>query len=438
MKKIFYIKIIITLLLLIILGGLIVHYQQQPYMLITFVLMVTGLITYQLIILKNALNQSILIVEAIGNEDLSFLNAKNYQQFDSTYQYRLEKIQHSFSRIKKDSIRQEKYLDWIIENQDVGICTYDENGHVFHVNSSFKEKVNLSVLTHLKQLTSKTAITSDLIQKAFNQNALELENSNLVLKARQLSREDQTIFLLTLQDISNELEEKEHLSYSKLIRVLTHEIMNGMTPIISLSDSMLMMMTDEENAPLPLENFNQKIINTNVKSIKVINSQAEGLMNFINIYRSISKLPTPKMKEINVDNFIQEELNSFEEVIHNQDINIDVINVNKVEVIHAFDPTLIHQCLHNIIKNAIEAMSDVNNSKLTIEFEKKEQLVIHITNNGPMIPEEELKHIFVPFFTTKNTGNGIGLALCKQIARVHKGSLSVTSVEEKTEFIIKI
>ncbi|WP_044206030.1 PAS domain-containing sensor histidine kinase [Flammeovirga sp. OC4] len=438
MKKIFYIKILITLLLLIILGGLIVHYQHHPYMLITFVLMTAGLISYQLMILKNALNHSILIVEAIGNEDLSFLNSKNYQQFNGTYQYRLEKIQHSFSKIKKDSIRQEKYLDWIIENQDVGICTYDENGHVLHVNSSFKDKINLSIFTHTNQLFTKTFLTKELIEKSFNQNTLELENSNLVLKARQLVREDQTVFLLTLQDISNELEEKEHLSYSKLIRVLTHEIMNGMTPIISLSDSMLMTMTDEEHEPVSFENLNQKVINTNVKSLKVINSQAEGLMNFINIYRSISKLPTPKMKEVNVDNFIQEELNSFDEVIHKYNIHTEMINVNNSEIYHYFDPTLIHQCVHNIIKNAIEAMTNVNNSKLTIEFEKKEQLVIHIINNGPMIPEEELKHIFVPFFTTKNTGNGIGLALCKQIARVHKGNLKVESEGNKTCFTLKI
>ncbi|MBD0403157.1 PAS domain-containing sensor histidine kinase [Flammeovirga sp. EKP202] len=438
MKQIFYIKVFIVLFLLITLGGLMVHYQHQPYMLITFGLMCACLLSYQLITLKNALNHSILIVEAIGNEDLSFLNSKNYQQFNSTYQYRLEKIQHSFSRIKKDSIRQEKYLDWIIENQDVGICTYDENGHVLHANSSFKEKINLPVFTHTKQLFTKTFLTKELIQKAFHQNTLELENSNLVLKARQLVREDQTVFLLTLQDISNELEEKEHLSYSKLIRVLTHEIMNGMTPIISLSDSMLMTMTDEEHEPVSLENLNQKVINTNVKSLKVINNQAEGLMNFINIYRSISKLPTPKIREVNVDNFIQEELNSFSEVIHKYNIHTEIINVNNSEVYHSFDPTLIHQCVHNIIKNAIEAMHDVNNSKLTIEFHQAEQLVIHITNNGPMIPEEELKHIFVPFFTTKNKGNGIGLALCKQIARVHKGNLKVESEGNKTCFTLKI
>lgn len=438
MKQIQYIKLGIVLVMLISIGGLMVYFYQQPTLLITLVILSVGLITYQLSAIKKLLNHSLIIVEAIGNEDLSYLNSKNIKKFNDVYQYRLKKIHDSFSKIKKESIRQEKYLDWLIENQDVGICTYDENGHVLHVNSSFKEKVDLKVLTHLQQLFEKTIFSKELIDKAFRENVVTLEKSNCLLKARQLKREEQTIFLLTLQDISQELEEKEHLSYSKLIRVLTHEIMNGMTPIISLSDSMLMTMTEDDNSPKEIEQLTQKMINTNVKSIKVIHEQAEGLLKFINIYRSISKLPTPKKEEVNVNNFLKNELNSFEKEIYQHNIKVNLLNVENKEVFYKFDYQLIHQCVNNIIKNAIEAMKDVNNSQLIVEFQLKDQLVIHITNNGPMIPEEELKHIFVPFFTTKNTGNGIGLALCKQITRVHKGSLKVESSLEKTVFTIRI
>lgn len=438
MKTVHFIKFIIVLVLLVIIGGLITYFYQNISLLITFLIIGVLLISYQLTNIKKLLNHSLLIVEAIGNEDLSYLNSKNIEKFNEVYQYRLKKIYASFSRIKKESIRQEKYLDWLIENQDVGICTYDESGHILHVNSSFKEKTALKILTHIQQLNTKTQITEDLIEKVLNEKAFALENSNYLLKARQLKREEQTIFLLTLQDISNELEEKEYLSYNKLIRVLTHEIMNGMTPIVSLSDSMLMTMTEQDNSPKELEQLTQKMINTNVKSIKVIYEQAESLMNFINIYRSISKLPTPKKEEVNVNNFLKKELNSFEKETYQHNIKVNLLNVDNKEVLYKFDPQIIHQCVNNIIKNAIEAMKGVNNSQLTVEFQLKEQLVIHIANNGPMIPEEELKHIFVPFFTTKNTGNGIGLALCKQITRVHKGSLRVESSPEKTSFILKL
>ncbi|AZQ64150.1 HAMP domain-containing histidine kinase [Flammeovirga pectinis] len=437
MKQIHYIKLGIVLVMLMSMGGLMVHFYQQPTLLITLAILSVGLITYQLSTIKKLLNHSLIIVEAIGNEDLSYLNSKNIKKFNDVYQYRLNKIHASFSRIKKESIRQEKYLDWLIENQHVGICTYDENGHILHVNSSFKEKVDLKVLTHLQQLFEKTIFSKELIDKAFRENIVTLEQSNYLLKARQLKREEQTVFLLTLQDISQELEEKEHLSYSKLIRVLTHEIMNGMTPIISLSDSMLMTMTKEDESPLEVESLTQKMIDTNVKSIKVVHEQAEGLLNFINIYRSISKLPTPKKVEVNVNNFLQKELNSFEEETYQHNIKVNLLNIDNKEIIYHFDSQLIHQCVNNIIKNAIEAMKYVDNSELIVDFQLKDQLVIHITNNGSMIPEDELKHIFVPFFTTKNTGNGIGLALCKQITRVHKGSLKVESSLKETIFTIK-
>ncbi|NLR92815.1 sensor histidine kinase [Flammeovirga agarivorans] len=425
-------------LLLILLGGLMVYYQNTILLLITFGILAGLVLTYQLTTIKKIIDKGLLMVEAIGNEDLGFLHAHNFKLFDEHYQHRLQKLYHSFSKIKKESLKQEKYLSWLVENQDVGICTYNEEGHVIHVNTSFKEKVKLSTLTHIQQLFNKSIVNKSVVEKALIENSYQLPDTNMVLKIKKLKRENQLIHLLTLQDLSTELDEKENTAYNKLIRVLTHEIMNGMTPIISLTDSLLMSFTKEGGEAVDKEYVSEKMLVTNAKSLKIIYQQAQHLMNFTETYRSITKLPTPKIETIHVDKFLTQQLTSFQNRLHQQQVQTNIINVDKSEIVASFDTNLIGQCVNNIIKNALDAMENVSNPKLQITFQKKDQLIIHITNNGPMIPEEELKHIFVPFFTTKTSGDGIGLSLSKQIIRVHHGSLNVISTEEKTEFILKL
>ncbi|MBB3700604.1 GHKL domain-containing protein [Flammeovirga yaeyamensis] len=438
MKTSGYILLGISGILLIILGGLMMHYQNSINLLITFGILAGLLLTYQLTTIKKIIDKGLLMVEAIGNEDLGFLHSKNFKLFNAHYQHRLEKLYTSFARIKKESLKQENYLFWLIEQLEVGICTFDEQGHILHINSAFKEKVKLSTLTHVNQLLSKTAIDQKVLEKAELENSYQLPQSNKVLKVKKLQKEDQQITLLTLQDLSTELDDKEYASYNKLIRVLTHEIMNGMTPIISLSDGLLMSFEGENGNSVQLEQVTQKMLDTNAKSLKVIHQQAEQLMHFTNTYRSITKLPQPKKEEVDVEMFINQQVEKVAERLKQKDIHIEVKNVNNSVISHSFDPILIGQCVHNILKNGVEALQNVDNPKMKIKIQKEDHLSIRIANNGPEIGEEELKHIFVPFFTTKEKGDGIGLSLSKHIVRVHHGSLQVTSDKQKTEFIIKL
>jgi two-component system nitrogen regulation sensor histidine kinase NtrY len=237
--------------------------------------------------------------------------------------------------------------------------------------------------------------------------------------------------ILSIQDIKNELDEKEIESWMKLIRVLMHEIMNSITPITSLSESLFHIYSTEGHPVLP-EQMTVKTISTTLQGLNVIKEQGKGLMSFVESYRKLIRVPEPDKKLFRVA-----DLMSRVQILYNslEKSNGMVLSFSLTDPdLEIFaDQNLISQVLINLLKNALEANENNPDGKIVIiaDSDNKHHPEICVIDNGPGITEENLDEIFVPFFTTRQNGSGIGLSISKQIMRVHGGNLKVRSVPNK-------
>ena len=253
----------------------------------------------------------------------------------------------------------------------------------------------------------------------------------LSLKATSLKTNENELVILSIQDIKNELDEKEIESWMKLIRVLMHEIMNSITPITSLSESLSNIYSTGGIPVLP-EQVNVKTIATTLQGLNVIKEQGKGLMSFVESYRKLTRVPEPEKKLFKVADLMSRVM-----ILYNSLDNINktnlTISLKKPDLEIFADQNLISQVLINLLKNALEANENNFEGKITIVSSENSgnHSEICVIDNGPGISEENLDEIFVPFFTTRQNGSGIGLSISRQIMRAHGGNLKVRSVPHK-------
>jgi len=247
------------------------------------------------------------------------------------------------------------------------------------------------------------------------------------------------IVLLSIQDIRNELDEKETASWIKLTRVLTHEIMNSIAPITSLSETLAGYYIGEDGPRAPEEMNKQTIANT-IKGLTVIQERGKGLVNFVDAYRKLTHLPKPDCKMLNLNDFLEKVklLLSAEPNFYRIEFSITPVEES---IILFIDENLFSQVIINLVRNSFQALNGQKNGVIKIMASKNTNgtTTINIIDNGPGIPAEILDEIFVPFFTTRENGSGIGLSLSRQIIRLHGGNLKVISRQDiETIFSIEI
>ncbi len=249
----------------------------------------------------------------------------------------------------------------------------------------------------------------------------------LVIKCTEVVLNKEVLKLITIQDINNKLEEKETDSWMKLIRVLTHEIMNTITPITSISESILKYYKTE-NGIVSVAQIDEDLINNTVKGLEVIMNQGNDLMSFVQSYRSILNVPIPDKKIINVSNLLEKV-----KVLASQELGFDTISFqikNTTKNLEIFaDEKQITLVLVNITKNAIQSLKEMEGGNIEVisGITDNNEKYIKVRDNGSGITQGLIDQIFVPFFTTKTYGSGIGLSLSKQIMQIHGGSLKVYS-----------
>jgi signal transduction histidine kinase len=262
-------------------------------------------------------------------------------------------------------------------------------------------------------------------------------NINLLLKSTSFKNKNRTLRLVSVQDINDQLSEKEMESWLKLIRVLTHEIMNSIAPVTSLSEN-LKNLYIRDGAVIKPEMVSETTIAKTAKGLEVIEQQGIGLINFVESYRKLTRLPKPELKPVNVRNLIENT------VLLNKSLWPDIqisLQINDPDMQIAADEKLFSQVLINLLKNAAEALEDRENGNIQIQTHRNREgkIEICIKDNGPGIPPELLEEIFVPFFTTRESGSGIGLSLSRQIIRLHGGKLTANSQPGKeTTFCIEV
>jgi len=337
-----------------------------------------------------------------------------------------------------------QFMNNIVQHVGIGLMTFNDQGEVQIMNTAAKRLLKtdrLSNIEELKEISEKLVGTlfrlrtggRELIRLEIGEDIVQL-----AIYAIQLTRRGEEYKLVSLQNIQNELEEKEMEAWQNLVRVLTHEIMNSVTPITSLATTveteLLERTGEEEEATIPKEELEDISL-----AIKTIKKRSIGLTRFVQDFRNLTQVPKPKISEVSVRELLEETVVLLHQEIEINKVVVTIITEPLGMVIHA-DRDMIGQVLINLVKNAIQSFDDHTHRLIELKgyYGEKARPVISVKDNGNGIDEEAMEKIFIPFFTTKKQGSGIGLSLSRQIMRKHQGVLGVKSrADEGTEFVLK-
>jgi len=431
------IRVVSIVALSIILGWLITSGKSLRLSIICFLIVV--ILTVNLILFLNATNRKIkYFFDSVRNDDSSlFFPVEEKNRTVREIHKSMNRVNDQIKKLKIENRNQEQKFRILIEHLAVGIITFDSKGFVLHSNSSARKLLQTEVLTHIRQIEridTRLFHAVNRIKPSERQLvplATERGEIQLSVKAESFRTNNEELVILSIQDIKSELDEKEVESWMKLIRILMHEIMNSITPITSLSES-LSNIYSTDGKPVGPDQVTSKTISTTLQGLNVIQDQGKGLMSFVESYRKLSRIPQPDRRFIKIA-----DLFSRLKVLHSSQNNEDGAEISfsvmdSDQEVFA-DENLISQVLINLIRNAREAVADTPGGKIkiTASGSRDRHAEICVTDNGPGIPPEILDEIFVPFFTTRKNGSGIGLSISRQIMKVHGGTLKVRSIPGK-------
>ncbi|SDB48993.1 Histidine kinase-, DNA gyrase B-, and HSP90-like ATPase [Flavobacteriaceae bacterium MAR_2010_188] len=343
-------------------------------------------------------------------------------------------VNKTFKNINNERQAQFLYLQKILEMVDVGIIAYNiESGEVLWVNDSLLKLLDLPSFKNIRFVESRRPKLYDNLFETYysNYQSANLEMKDEILKVlisdTIFNVEEDSFKLIVLQNIENTLNQTESEAWKKLLSVMTHEIMNSIAPISSLSETLQNEIQRKMDNPESFE-IDFEDLNAGISSIK---KRSEGLMKFAKTYRTLNKVSQANKSKILVDDLFSNIGNLMQPTLKDKSLLLEFNNQNpRLEL--NIDTHLIEQVLINLILNARDACEGNIDAQIMVSAEKlRDGVAIKVTDNGNGIPEEILDNIFVPFFSTKKTGSGIGLSLSKQIMMLHKGRINVNSEEGK-------
>lgn len=344
-------------------------------------------------------------------------------------------INSAFKVISKEKETQYQYLQKILELVDTGIISYEhESGEVVWMNESLKRML---LLPYLKTIHSLAKRDEDLYRHVINLKPgnshiatvhREKDSFKILLSATAFQTDGKKFHLVAFQNINEALDETESKAWQKLLSVMTHEIMNSVAPISSLADTLKNRL---HQSVQHLDNSNGLVDDLEV-GINTIKRRSEGLLKFAEVYRNLNKITTPNLKEVYVRDLFENMHNLMEPTLDQKGIDMETI-LKDPELKLDVDTNLIEQVLINLVVNAIEAVKDSEQPRIVLSagLSANNKVAMKVSDNGYGMNENVMNNIFVPFFSTKKNGSGIGLSLCKQIMMLHKGNITVQSVESK-------
>ncbi len=384
------------------------------------------------------------------NRDLaSFLESIRFSEFTRSFQ--IEGMGASFNELNKafndviadfQKVRSEKeehfhYLQSIVQNIDISIIAYQPDGTVEMINKAAKKLFQINNIKNIQKLSvfSDELMTTLQNIKPGENKLVKVQDEDdllqLAINSSELKIKEKIITLATIKNIQNVLEEQETEAWQKLIRVLTHEIMNSITPIASLSatlENILKPYISEEEEVNELEHETVTEIH---QALQTINKRSTGLLHFVNTYRNLTRIPKPNFKIVKVSEIFSNIDRLLEKDLSESSIEVSmIVEPRGIEV--SMDEQLIEQVIINLLKNSIHALDGRPDSRIILKafFNKRGRPTIQVTDNGVGILKEVLDKVFIPFFTTKPNGSGIGLSLSRQILRLHGGTITAQSIPE--------
>lgn len=348
-------------------------------------------------------------------------------------------INSTFKVISKEKETQYQYVQKILELVDTGILSYEEeSGEIVWMNESLKSMLQLPYLKTIHSLAKRdnALYTQILALKPGDHKVgtahLERASFKVLLSVSVFQTDGKKYKLIAFQNVNEALDETESKAWQKLLSVMTHEIMNSIAPISSLADT----LKNRLKKSMAHINNDGGTIDDLELGIDTIKRRSQGLLKFAETYRNLNKITTLNLNKVYVRDLF-ENLNSLmQPTLEQKDIDLDIILMDPDLQFEA-DPNLVEQVLINLLVNAIEAVKDNADPRIVLSafFSSNRKMVIKVADNGSGMSEEVIDKIFIPFFSTKKSGSGIGLSLCKQIMMLHKGTINVQSVEgEGTAF----
>ena len=373
---------------------------------------------------RRNIKKVIFLFDAIDNVDFSFnFPMQGVSKNDRILHQSLNRIKAFLQHTREEQMEREKYYEKILNMVDAGIMVVDSHNNVLQHNQAALRLLDTDVLTHLNQVREK------------------LKDEHLSKHKTATMIKDKPVRIIAISDVSHELSNQEIDSWIKLIRVLTHEIMNTITPVTSLSETLLKELEEDMHwegrfATCP-NSPKEKDLRIGLETIHKTGTE---LLSFVNNYRRFTHVPQPQPSLFYVEPFLNRMA-----MLCNHEVSIEV--APKDLIVYA-DESLIAHVVTNLLKNAVEAIKEKESTEVSEDkhafirikayANEQEAIVIDVTNNAGIIPDDIAAHIFIPFFTTKKEGSGIGLSLSRQIMRVSGGTLSLHQNKEENTTTFRI
>jgi len=401
-----------------------------------FILILNIILAYNLYRYTSTINKKLSrIFDSIQYQDFAITfradNAKgdSFEELNNS----LNAVVKSFNQVRAEREATLHFIQAIIQQINVGILSYNTDGKIELVNQAANKLLSIYKLSHISSIKNQHPEIYHLMTNlpSGESKLLKVNNSELSLSVKEIILRDRKIRLIALHNIRTELQARELEAWQNLTKVLRHEIMNTVTPIVSLSETMKDII--EIDLQTVIDPQQKSGVEDLKNAIHTVINRSKGIMNFVNAYREFTNIPMPNLSEVYVSTLFQD-VQALYETRHSQSIRFEIIQDFTILA----DPDQIEQVLINIIKNAVEATEKTQNPMISIKaFMDHQAKTIEVCDNGEGVAPEDAEKIFVPFFTSKPSGTGIGLSLSRQIMQMHGGTLEyLPNKPEGSKFVL--
>ncbi len=423
---------------------------------LVFVLFQTSYYTTVFILAGIVLYQAWALIHFVerANRDLTrFLQAIRYEDFSQSFSGRglgsafddlkeaFNEVLNAFRKTRAEKEENFQYLQTVVQHVGVGLVCYDVGGRIELMNTAARRLLRRPHVHNVRELRTVSESLSDtlLALRPGDRTLVKVQDEDellqIVIHATEIRMRGESFILASVQDIQSELEEQEMEAWQKLIRVLIHEIMNSITPISSLASTVRGHFPESDRP----QSLDPHVVTDVHAALETIQSRSEGLQQFVDTYRQLTRVPRPDFQICPVGELFARVVNLMRPECEKERIGLRTrVEPETLEV--TADPHLVEQVLINLVRNALQALAgrDQARVELAAGLDRRGRVLIRVRDNGPGILEDVQERIFIPFFTTRQEGSGIGLSLCRQIMRQHRGAISVQSTpDEETVFTLR-
>ncbi len=405
---------------------------------------ITTVLVYDLVLYVERTNRKLSnIFEAIKYSDFtrSFSMNQMGNSFDSLDKA-LNEVMVSFHKAREEREEALRYLETIVQHVGTGLMVFNQKGEIETINAAAKRLFNILTIKNIKDLKSLSLALVDTLETSTtgNNHLIKInaggQEKTIAIAVTEFRKKESIYKVVSFRNIQSELQSKEFEAWQNITRVMTHEIVNSITPIASLSGTVNQMIAQEIQSDGKLTDDTLKDVQ---EAMYIIERRSEGLKHFVDAYRRFGSLPKPNFKPVAVKQLLDHAVNLYKAESVEYGVSLKAETEPHNLQFNA-DPELIEMVLINLIKNAMQASQGIANASVKIlgKMDNQGHIVIEITDNGKGIIPEAIDKIFIPFFTTKQGGTGIGLSLSRQIMHLHDGTLQVESKPDiSTTFMMR-